>query len=107
MAQVDWLNKVISEMWPYLAKVIFIINENISFAFKFLSLSSTYVQAIPGMIRSTAEPIFADYIGKFQIDSIEFDNLSVGSIPPLLYGNSTPTTFWCCLLISLLLGNVL
>ncbi|PON67979.1 Synaptotagmin-like mitochondrial-lipid-binding domain containing protein [Trema orientale] len=60
--RVDWLNKVISEMWPYLAK------------------------AIPGMIRSTAQPIFEEYIGKFLIETIEFDNLSLGNLPPLVYG---------------------
>jgi Ca2+-dependent lipid-binding protein len=60
--RVDWMNKVITEMWPYLAK------------------------AIPGIIRSTAEPIFQEYIGKFMIESIEFDTISVGDLPPLLYG---------------------
>ncbi|GMN51059.1 hypothetical protein TIFTF001_020213 [Ficus carica] len=60
--RVDWLNKVISEMWPYLAK------------------------AITGMIRSTAQTIFAEYIGKFQIETIEFESLSLGNLPPLLYG---------------------
>lgn len=60
--RVDWLNKVISEMWPYLAK------------------------AITGMIRSTAQTIFAEYIGKFQIETIEFESLSLGNLPPFFYG---------------------
>ncbi|EXB61824.1 Extended synaptotagmin-2 [Morus notabilis] len=60
--RVDWLNKVILEMWPYLSK------------------------AITGMIRSTAQPIFSEYIGKFQIETIEFESLSLGNLPPLLYG---------------------
>lgn len=75
-----------------------------------MSLSSFYLQAIPGMIRSTAEPIFAEYIGKFQIKTIEFDNLSLGNLPPLLYGETTLLTgsfFWSYLLICLLEQNVM
>ncbi|KAL5569341.1 hypothetical protein UlMin_025916 [Ulmus minor] len=60
--RVDWLTKVISEMWPYLDK------------------------AISGIIKSTAEPIFAEYIGKFQIEAIEFENLTLGTLPPILHG---------------------
>lgn len=33
------------------------------------------------------EPIFAEYIGKFQIEAIEFDNLSLGTLPPEIHGN--------------------
>ncbi|KAF9594777.1 hypothetical protein IFM89_034760 [Coptis chinensis] len=60
--RVDWLNKFLSDMWPYLDK------------------------AICGMIKSTAEPIFADYIGKYQIQSIEFESLTLGTLPPTIYG---------------------
>ncbi|KAK9913216.1 hypothetical protein M0R45_037039 [Rubus argutus] len=60
--RVDWMNKFISVLWPYLHKEI------------------TYV------IRSTAEPIFTEYIGKFQITSIEFDRLNVGTLPPVFNG---------------------
>lgn len=51
------------------------------------------LQAITGMIRSTAQTIFAEYIGKFQIETIEFESLSLGNLPPLLYGkpNSSET----------------
>lgn len=42
------------------------------------------------MIRSTAEPIFTEYIGKFQITSIEFDRLNVGTLPPVFNGEFTP-----------------
>ncbi|KAF9591697.1 hypothetical protein IFM89_005688 [Coptis chinensis] len=60
--RVDWLNKFLSDMWPYLDK------------------------AICGMIKSTAEPIFVDYIGKYQLQSMEFESLTLGTLPPIIYG---------------------
>jgi Ca2+-dependent lipid-binding protein len=62
IVQVDWLNKFISDMWPSLDK------------------------AICSTIRSTAQPIFEEYIGKFQIKAIEFKNLSLGTLPPAIFG---------------------
>ncbi|VVA12227.1 PREDICTED: synaptotagmin-3 [Prunus dulcis] len=59
---VDWLNKFISDLWPYLDK------------------------EIGGMIRSVAQPIFSEYIGKFQIESIEFEKINLGTLPPIFYG---------------------
>lgn len=38
------------------------------------------------MIRSMAKPIFDQYIGKFHIKSIEFGLLTLGTLPPTLYG---------------------
>ncbi|XVF23616.1 hypothetical protein REPUB_Repub13aG0054800 [Reevesia pubescens] len=32
------------------------------------------------------EPIFAEYIGKFHIEAIEFDNLSLGTLTPEIHG---------------------
>ncbi|KAE7996982.1 hypothetical protein FH972_001658 [Carpinus fangiana] len=58
----DWLNKFISDMWPYLDK------------------------AICSMIRNMAQPIFAEYIGKYQIKAIDFKTLSLGTLPPVIYG---------------------
>ncbi|KAL6977208.1 Synaptotagmin-3 [Sarracenia purpurea var. burkii] len=60
--RVDWLNKFLLDMWPYLDK------------------------AICGTIRSMAQPIFAEYVGKFQIESIKFENLSLGTLPPTIHG---------------------
>ncbi|CAL5343473.1 unnamed protein product [Camellia sinensis] len=59
---VDWLNKFLLDMWPYLDK------------------------AICGQIRTIAQPIFAEYVGKYQIESIEFENLSLGTLPPTFQG---------------------
>ncbi|MQL99449.1 hypothetical protein Taro_032165 [Colocasia esculenta] len=60
--RVDWLNKFILEMWPYMDK------------------------AVCDTIRSTTTPIFDQYIGKFHIKSIEFDCLTLGSLPPIIHG---------------------
>lgn len=60
--RVDWLNKFISDMWPFMEK------------------------AVCNTIRSTAEPIFADYIGQYKIEAIEFKNLSLGNLPPIVHG---------------------
>lgn len=45
------------------------------------------LQAICGMIRVIAEPIFAEYIGKFQCEAIDFETLSLGTLPPTIHGN--------------------
>lgn len=33
-----------------------------------------------------AQPMFAEYIGKYQIEAIEFERLSLGTLPPILHG---------------------
>ncbi|KAG6516556.1 synaptotagmin-3-like [Zingiber officinale] len=60
--RVDWLNKFILDMWPCLDK------------------------AICNTIQSTVKPIFDQYIGKYWIESIEFDHLTLGSFPPTIHG---------------------
>ncbi|KAJ0047097.1 hypothetical protein Pint_06025 [Pistacia integerrima] len=60
--RVDWLNKFLFDMWPYLDK------------------------AICSTIRNTAQPIFAEYIGKYKIEAIEFGNLTLGTLPPTIHG---------------------
>ncbi|ESW15718.1 hypothetical protein PHAVU_007G096000 [Phaseolus vulgaris] len=60
--RIDWLNKFLLDMWPFLDT------------------------AICKIIRSTAQPIFAEYIGKYQIKAIEFDKLSLGTLPPTVCG---------------------
>lgn len=44
------------------------------------------VQAICNSIKSTAEPIFAEYVGQYKIEAIEFKNLSLGNLPPTVHG---------------------
>ncbi|CAI0394252.1 unnamed protein product [Linum tenue] len=60
--RVDWLNKFLLDMWPYLDK------------------------AICSIIRTTAQPIFKEYIGKYGIEAIEFEHLTLGTLPPTLHG---------------------
>ncbi|KAI3447586.1 hypothetical protein Pfo_004251 [Paulownia fortunei] len=60
--RVDWLNKFILDMWPYFDK------------------------AACGIIKSSAEATFAEYIGKFQIKSIYFERLTLGNLPPKIHG---------------------
>ncbi|KAF3433947.1 hypothetical protein FNV43_RR25050 [Rhamnella rubrinervis] len=60
--RVDWLNKFILQMWPYLEK------------------------AICCRIRSMEPAIFAEYIEKYKIEAIEFGSLSLGTLPPKFYG---------------------
>ncbi|XP_016454561.1 synaptotagmin-3 isoform X1 [Nicotiana tabacum] len=60
--RVDWLNKFLQNMWPFLDK------------------------AICSTIRSVAEPIFAEYIGQYTITKIDFVTLNPGTLPPVLQG---------------------
>ncbi|OIT31322.1 PREDICTED: synaptotagmin-3 [Nicotiana attenuata] len=60
--RVDWLNKFLQNMWPFLDK------------------------AICSTIRSVAEPIFAEYIGQYTITKIDFETLTPGTLPPVLQG---------------------
>ncbi|KAK4481079.1 hypothetical protein RD792_011949 [Penstemon davidsonii] len=61
--RVNWLNKFITDMWPYFDK------------------------AACGIIKSSAEPIFAEYSGSYRINSITFDRLTLGTLPPTIHGN--------------------
>ncbi|XP_052296506.1 synaptotagmin-2 isoform X2 [Citrus sinensis] len=56
--RVDWLNKFIETMWPFLDK------------------------AICKTVRETVKPIIAEQIPQYKIDSVEFEALTLGSLPP-------------------------
>ncbi|XP_056171070.1 synaptotagmin-3-like isoform X3 [Syzygium oleosum] len=60
--RVDWLNRFLRYMWPYLD------------------------QAICNLIRSSAQPIFGEYVGSYQIKALEFEKLSLGTLPPAIHG---------------------
>lgn len=60
--RVDWINKFLEYMWPYLDK------------------------AICKMAKNIAKPLIAEQIPKYKIDSIEFEALSLGSLPPTFQG---------------------
>ncbi|KAL3639048.1 Synaptotagmin-2 [Castilleja foliolosa] len=60
--RIDWLNKFIGYMWPYLDK------------------------AICKMATKIAEPIIAEQIPKYKIDSVDFEKLTLGCLPPTFEG---------------------
>lgn len=60
--RVDWLNKLIENMWPYLDT------------------------AICKTAKTIAKPIIAEQIPKYKIDSVEFETLTLGSLPPTFPG---------------------
>ncbi|XP_050208663.1 synaptotagmin-2 [Mercurialis annua] len=60
--RVDWLNKLIAAMWPYLDT------------------------AICKTVKTIAKPIIAEQIPKYKIDSVEFQELTLGSLPPTFQG---------------------
>lgn len=60
--RIDWLNKFIECMWPYLDK------------------------AICKTAREVTKPIIAENCAKYKIDSIEFHTLTLGSLPPTFQG---------------------
>ncbi|XP_075108486.1 synaptotagmin-1 isoform X2 [Nicotiana tabacum] len=60
--RVDWLNKFLELMWPYLDKAICRTAKNI------------------------AAPIIVEQIPKYKIDSVEFETLTLGSLPPTFQG---------------------
>ncbi|CAH2036753.1 unnamed protein product [Thlaspi arvense] len=60
--RIDWLNKLIGHMWPYMDK------------------------AICKMAKSIAKPIIAEQIPNYKIDSVEFEMLTLGSLPPTFQG---------------------
>ncbi|OAP14621.1 SYTB [Arabidopsis thaliana] len=62
LERIDWLNKLIGHMWPYMDK------------------------AICKMAKSIAKPIIAEQIPNYKIDSVEFEMLTLGSLPPSFQG---------------------
>ncbi|XP_021755307.1 synaptotagmin-2-like [Chenopodium quinoa] len=66
--RVDWLNKFIQHMWPYLDK------------------------AICKTARDISKPIIAEHIPKYKIESVDFETLSLGTLPPTFQGMKVYTT---------------
>ncbi|XVE56182.1 hypothetical protein DITRI_Ditri03aG0217300 [Diplodiscus trichospermus] len=60
--RLDWLNKFIENMWPYLDKAICTTAKNI------------------------AKPIIAEQIPNYKIQSVEFETLTLGTLPPTFQG---------------------
>ncbi|WOK94686.1 synaptotagmin-2 [Canna indica] len=66
--RVDWLNKFVELMWPYLNK------------------------AICRNAEQVAEPIIAEIAVKYKLKSLKFKTFTLGSIPPTLHGMKVYTT---------------
>ncbi|RWR81710.1 C2 calcium-dependent membrane targeting [Cinnamomum micranthum f. kanehirae] len=66
--RLDWLNKFLENMWPYLDK------------------------GICKTVKEIVKPIIAEHIGKFKIESVEFESLTLGSLPPTFQGMKVYTT---------------
>lgn len=66
--RIDWLNKFVENMWPYLDK------------------------AICKTAKEIAKPIIAENTAKYKIDSVEFETLTLGSLPPTFQGMKVYTT---------------
>lgn len=60
--RVDWLNSFLRYVWPYLD------------------------QAVCNLIRSSAQPIFTEAVGRYQLKAVEFERLSLGTLPPAIHG---------------------
>ncbi|XP_008644948.1 synaptotagmin-3 isoform X2 [Zea mays] len=60
--RIDWMNKFIFDMWPFLDK------------------------AICKHINRATRPIFDQYVGQYGIESIEFGELTLGTLPPTFQG---------------------
>uniref|UniRef100_A0A7N0TRW1 C2 domain-containing protein n=1 Tax=Kalanchoe fedtschenkoi TaxID=63787 RepID=A0A7N0TRW1_KALFE len=60
--RVDWINKFLDYKWPYLDK------------------------AICKMVENIAKPIIDEQKPKYKIESVEFEALSLGSLPPTFQG---------------------
>lgn len=64
------------------------------------SISSHFVfvlQAICKQIREIAKPYIDDYGPKYKLDSIEFESLTLGSLPPTITGTLPPNLFYLSL----------
>ncbi|KAJ8424861.1 hypothetical protein Cgig2_003148 [Carnegiea gigantea] len=60
--RVEWLNKFVGYMWPYLDK------------------------AICKTAKEIAKPIIAEHIPNYKIDSVEFETFTLGTLPPTFQG---------------------
>jgi Ca2+-dependent lipid-binding protein len=60
--RVDWLNRFLKDIWPYLDK------------------------AICKMVRQQAQPYIDKYGPQYKMDSIEFQSLTLGTLPPTFVG---------------------
>ena len=95
------MNKFIFDMWPFLDKVLSTFIWHIWYKFivcsaveilngSMISQSNALLlhrtQAICNNIKRVTRPIFDQYVGKYGIESIEFEELTLGALPPTFQG---------------------
>ena len=95
------MNKFIFDMWPFLDKVLSTFMWRILYKFSvcfsvrisngsMISQSNALLfhrmQAICNNIKRVTRPIFDQYVGKYGIESIEFEELTLGALPPTFQG---------------------
>ncbi|KAJ6985752.1 synaptotagmin-2-like [Populus alba x Populus x berolinensis] len=77
--RIDWLNRFIQLMWPYLDKIDWLN--------RFIQLMWPYLdKAICKTVKNIATPIIAEQIPKYKIDAVEFETLTLGTLPPTFHG---------------------
>lgn len=54
-------------------------------------------QAICKTVKQIAEPIIAEQIPQYKIDSVEFEQLTLGGLPPTFQGQAVD--FFCCFVV--------
>lgn len=82
-------------MWPYLDKVCyydvfeFCISFSSCLCYHLSNFSASvfyFKQAICKTVKNIAKPIIAEQIPKYKIDSVEFEKLTLGTLPPTFQG---------------------
>ncbi|RAL40416.1 hypothetical protein DM860_006486 [Cuscuta australis] len=92
--RLDWLNRFVETMWPYLDKACFFLSffpspPKLFFFHQELNLlmgKNCFHQAICKTVKQIADPIIAEQIPKFKIDSVDFEELTLGTLPPTFQG---------------------
>lgn len=101
--QMDWLNKFIHCMWPYLDKVwapsffsFFFFGWSLELLLWKLNVDDKHPQGICNTVKKIAEPIIAEQIPKYKIESVEFQALTLGSLAPTFQGGADSFSLVTC-----------
>ncbi|KAH1194728.1 Synaptotagmin-1 [Glycine max] len=82
--RVDWLNKFLLDMWPFLDTIFDSIWVCLCSCWTILQWCFVFMYR--QFKHDSTDIIFAEYIGKYQIKAIDFDELSLGTLPPSVCG---------------------
>lgn len=94
--KVDWLNKFLETLWPFLDKVSILRQVNVLIACKGLPSSLKILnflfQAVCNIAKEVTKPIIAENTAKYKIDSVESETLTLGSLPLTFQGEFVVVT---------------